>query len=147
VAVTRRDDDRANHAQSAHPDSACRNERGRHIDADVVGYEAITPAVLSLEPMIVLDARGNELDLPLGRARESERGQDEETAEPQPPVLTVDELATLLRVNRKTVYEALSRGEIPGARRIGASYRILRGAVLEWLSSGQDRVARSRRNR
>jgi excisionase family DNA binding protein len=146
--VTRGDDDRAIHAQSAHPASAGRNERGRHIDSDVVGYEAITPAVLSLEPMIVLDARGNELDLPLGRARESELPQDEETAELQPPpVLTVDELATLLRVNRKTVYEALSRGEIPGARRIGASYRILRGAVLEWLSSGQDRVARSRRNR
>ena len=33
-----------------------------------------------------------------------------------PVVLTVDELAALLRVNRKTVYEALARGEIPGAR-------------------------------
>jgi excisionase family DNA binding protein len=67
---------------------------------------------------------------------------------PEPPsVLTVDELAALLRVNRKTVYDALARNEIPGARRIGASYRILRDAVLEWLASGQDRVARSRRNR
>ncbi len=63
------------------------------------------------------------------------------------PILTVDELAVLLRVNRKTLYDALSRGEIPGARRIGASYRILRDAVLEWLASGQDRVPRSRRNR
>ncbi len=64
-----------------------------------------------------------------------------------PPVLTVDELAAVLRVNRKTVYDALARNEIPGARRIGASYRILRDAVLEWLASGQDRVARSRRIR
>jgi excisionase family DNA binding protein len=62
-------------------------------------------------------------------------------------VLTVDELAALLRVNRKTVYDALGRGEIPGARRIGATYRILRDAVLEWLASGQDRVSRSRRFR
>jgi excisionase family DNA binding protein len=71
------------------------------------------------------------------------------TREPSedPSVLTVDELAALLRVNRKTVYDALARNEIPGARRIGASYRILRDAVLEWLASGQDRVARSRRNR
>jgi len=43
----------------------------------------------------------------------------------------VDELATLLRVNRKTVYDALSRGEIPGARRVGGCYRIHRDAVLE----------------
>jgi len=67
--------------------------------------------------------------------------------EPAPAVLTVDELAALLRVNRKTVYDALARGDIPGARRIGATYRILRDAVLEWLASGQDRVSRSRRFR
>ena len=67
---------------------------------------------------------------------------------PEPPaVLTVDELAALLRVNRKTVYDALARNEIPGARRIGASYRILRDAVLEWLASGQGRVSRSRSHR
>jgi len=69
------------------------------------------------------------------------------TREMPPSVLTVDELAALLRVNRKTVYDALARGEIPGARRIGATYRILREAVLEWLAEGQDRAARSRRNR
>ena len=75
------------------------------------------------------------------------RQQAKAVTEPPPSVLTVDELAALLRVNRKTVYDALARGEIPGARRIGATYRILRDAVLEWLASGQDRVSRSRRNR
>ncbi|MGH7437445.1 MAG: helix-turn-helix domain-containing protein [Polyangiaceae bacterium] len=64
-----------------------------------------------------------------------------------PAILTVDELADLLRVNRKTLYDALSRGEIPGARRIGVTYRIHRDAVLTWLASGQDRAARSRRIR
>jgi excisionase family DNA binding protein len=59
-------------------------------------------------------------------------------------VLTVEELAALLRVNRKTVYDALARGEIPGARRIGATYRILRVAVLRWLADGQGRAPRSR---
>jgi excisionase family DNA binding protein len=63
-----------------------------------------------------------------------------------PTFITVDELAQLLRVNRKTVYEALSRAEIPGARRIGGTYRISRDAVLRWFASGQDRVGRSRRN-
>lgn len=63
-----------------------------------------------------------------------------------PAILTVDEVASLLRLNRKTVYEALARGEIPGARRIGRTYRIARSALLGWLSDGQVRVPRSRRH-
>jgi excisionase family DNA binding protein len=74
-------------------------------------------------------------------------GEPNATEDPPAPILTVDELAVFLRVNRKTVYDALARGEIPGARRIGGRYRVLRDAVLEWLASGQDRVPRSRRNR
>ncbi len=70
--------------------------------------------------------------------------EDEGTA--LPAVLVVDEVAALLRVNRKTVYEALARGDIPGARRIGRTYRISRDAVLGWLH-GQARVSHSRRNR
>lgn len=62
-------------------------------------------------------------------------------------VVTVEELAALLRVNRKTVYDALSRGEIPGARRVGTTYRILRAAVIDWLSSGQGRASHSKRQR
>jgi excisionase family DNA binding protein len=120
---------------------------GQDLDADVVTYEAVTPALVSVEPMIVLDASGNEVEPQVPGARTPEQRGEEDEAEPQPSVMNVEELAALLRVNRKTVYEALSRGEIPGARRLGASYRILRGAVLEWLASGQDRVARSRRNR
>jgi excisionase family DNA binding protein len=59
------------------------------------------------------------------------------------PVMTVDELAALLRVNRKSVYEAIARGEIPGVRRIGRTFRASREAVLAWLREG--RVSRSRR--
>jgi excisionase family DNA binding protein len=110
-----------------------------------VTYEAITPAGVPLEPMIVLDASGSEVD-PQCNAHTREEREENET-EPQPSVMNVEELAALLRVNRKTVYEALSRGEIPGAIRLGATYRILRHAVLQWLASGQDRAARSRRNR
>jgi excisionase family DNA binding protein len=57
-----------------------------------------------------------------------------ESAEAElPPILTVDELAAFLRLNRKTVYEAVSKGEIPGVRRIGHTFRISRDAVLQWL--------------
>lgn len=65
---------------------------------------------------------------------------------PDRAVLTVDELATLLRIERKTAYAAIARGEIPGARRIGGVIRISRDAVLAWLAHGQDGVARSRRS-
>jgi excisionase family DNA binding protein len=43
-----------------------------------------------------------------------------------PPVLTVEELAAMLRIERKTAYAAIRRGEIPGTRRIGGVIRISR---------------------
>lgn len=63
-----------------------------------------------------------------------------------PEIMTVDELATYLRLNKKTVYEALRNGEIPGVRRIRGTYRIDRSSVLRWLRE-PSRVPRSlRRN-
>jgi len=64
-----------------------------------------------------------------------------------PAVLTADELAALLRVDRKTVYGLITRGDIPGVRRLGKTIRISRDAVLRWLSEGQGRVSRSRGSR
>lgn len=61
-----------------------------------------------------------------------------------PPILTVDELAVLLRVNRKTAYDAIAEGRIPGARRVGRAIRVSRDAVLQWLH-GQAREPRSSR--
>jgi len=62
-------------------------------------------------------------------------------------VITVRELAAILRVNRKTAYAAIRAGEIPGVRRVGGAIRIHRDAVLAWLAEGQGRVSRSRSNR
>jgi excisionase family DNA binding protein len=70
--------------------------------------------------------------------------QDDEDREDR-EVLTVDEVAELLRVNRKTVYAAIKLGEIPGARRIGGAIRLHRTTVLTWLAAGQGRVSRGRR--
>ena len=50
-----------------------------------------------------------------------------------PPVLTVDEAARLLRVNRKTLYDAVRAGEVPGVVRVGRSIRIGRDALLRWM--------------
>jgi len=67
------------------------------------------------------------------------------TATQESPILTIDELAALLRLNRKTVYELARNGEIP-VRRVGRSLRAHRDTVLKWLSESQVPVSRKRRN-
>lgn len=135
---------RAKALQRPHPLSRATQESQGDgpIAAAAAGMEDwnITPAVFPVGP--AFDAGAGE-DASGGDPKAAASG----TRTPPPSVLTVDELAELLRVNRKTVYDALARGDIPGARRIGATYRILRDAVLVWLASGQDRAARSRRFR
>lgn len=64
-----------------------------------------------------------------------------------PRVMTVEELASFLRVNHKTVRDAIARGEIPGVRRIGTTIRIHTDTMLGWLAKGQERVSRSKRSR
>ena len=64
-----------------------------------------------------------------------------------PSVITVEELAELLRVNRDTVYKAVSQGKVPGARRIGRTIRISRNAVLDWLNGKDHAPHSSRRSR
>lgn len=54
-----------------------------------------------------------------------------------PPMLTVDEVARLLRVDRKTVYEAVQRGELPGALRVGRVIRFNRDQLVGWTRQGR----------
>lgn len=51
---------------------------------------------------------------------------------PEPEVLTLDEAAELLRVDRTDVTELLEAGDLP-ARRVGTQWRLSRSAVLAWL--------------
>jgi excisionase family DNA binding protein len=48
-------------------------------------------------------------------------------------VLTADEVAGILRVDRKTVYDAAGRGEMPH-RRLGKRMVFSRAALLDWLA-------------
>jgi excisionase family DNA binding protein len=72
-------------------------------------------------------------------------GDDADDEGRLPRVLTPEELAGLLRLRPRSVYEAIARGEIPGVRRIGRKIRIDRDSVLSWLAHGQGRVSRSSR--
>ena len=50
-------------------------------------------------------------------------------------LLTVKEVAELLRVSPQTLYKMLEQGRIP-ALRIGNQWRFDRGRVTEWIENG-----------
>ncbi|NOK04814.1 MULTISPECIES: helix-turn-helix domain-containing protein [Myxococcus] len=50
-----------------------------------------------------------------------------------PDFLTVEEAAALLRVNRKTLYESIRLGQVPGIVRLGRVLRIRRSALVNWM--------------
>lgn len=52
-------------------------------------------------------------------------------------VLTAEELAELMLLDRKTIYAAIKRGQIPGVRRIGRAIRISARTVRAWLNEGE----------
>mgnify|MGYP003508736932 CR=1 FL=1 len=63
-----------------------------------------------------------------------------------PPVLTVEEVADLMRIDRKTAYAAIAEGDVPGVRRVGRCIRVSRDVLLQWLANGQGgRVEKRRR--
>lgn len=51
------------------------------------------------------------------------------------PLMTIDELAALLRLNKDTTYKAAAERKIPGVRKIGRTIRIHRQTVMAWLAS------------
>lgn len=58
------------------------------------------------------------------------------------PLLTVGEVAGVLRVSNMTVYRLIKAGELP-ALRIGKNYRIRQGDLDAYLSSGVVRADES----
>jgi excisionase family DNA binding protein len=56
-------------------------------------------------------------------------------------VMTADEVAALLRLDRKTVYDYAARGEIP-CRRIGKRMLFSRDALALWLGSCSERSSK-----
>jgi excisionase family DNA binding protein len=58
-----------------------------------------------------------------------------------PSILTVEEVADLMRIDRKTAYAAIACGEVPGVRRIGRCIRVSRDVLLRWLEQGEPKPA------
>lgn len=57
----------------------------------------------------------------------------------EPEVLTVEETAKLLRLNRKTVYEMVEKRQLPGAKRFRGVIRIHRATLIAWMTQGMTR--------
>ncbi len=57
-------------------------------------------------------------------------------------ILTADEVAQLLRDNRKTVYEAVHAGNMPGVIRLGRVLRFIRSEVLVATPAKRSRMKR-----
>ncbi|MGH7437594.1 MAG: helix-turn-helix domain-containing protein [Polyangiaceae bacterium] len=50
-----------------------------------------------------------------------------------PPLLTVSEVAAVLRTSRKAVYAMAERAQLPGVTRIGRRLLVRRDDLLSWL--------------
>ena len=48
-------------------------------------------------------------------------------------LLTVSEVADVLRTSQKAIYAMIERGQLPGLRRIGRRVLIRRADLLHWL--------------
>ncbi len=59
-------------------------------------------------------------------------------------LLTVDELAAILRMNPKSVYRYVAERKVPGVVRIGRTMRFNREVVLRWLAGQTDNRARGK---
>ncbi len=53
---------------------------------------------------------------------------------PLPTLLTVDEVAAVLRTSKKAVYALVARGQLPGVVRVGRRVLVSQTALLGWLS-------------
>lgn len=54
-----------------------------------------------------------------------------------PLTIAFDEALGLIGVSRNTLYALLKKGKIPGARKLGSTWRFHREVLIEWLRGTQ----------
>jgi len=66
---------------------------------------------------------------------------EREQAPNEPLLLTVEEVAVLLRTSPKAIYAMAERGQLPGIVRIGRRLLFRRDLLLDWLRQKSNAVA------
>ncbi len=54
----------------------------------------------------------------------------------QEPILTIDDLATYLKVSKSTLYKLVQEGKVPG-QKVGKHWRFRRKTIDRWLDSNK----------
>lgn len=88
--------------------------------------------VLDVDPKTVMKTIAAGICLAGIQLIERHRGRSLSPAESNVDVLTADEVAEFLRLDRKTVYDYAGRGEIP-CQRLGKRLLFSRAALVSWL--------------
>lgn len=63
-----------------------------------------------------------------------------------PPLLTVEEVAVLIRTTPKSVYTMIDRGQLPGVTRLGRRLRVHRDDLVRWLHESRASSPQERRS-
>ena len=58
-----------------------------------------------------------------------------------PTYLKINEVAQMLRLGERAVYEMLRTGRIPGAAKAGGKWRVDRDKLVEWMAAGGELAA------
>lgn len=117
-------------------------ERARELTADdsVANSKAASVATFALpDPerfamLLAYGVCGGLLQAITMAVHDDARTEPSEARQDPAEVLTADEVAAMLRLDRKTVYDYAGRGEIP-CRRIGKRMLFSREALALWLGS------------
>jgi excisionase family DNA binding protein len=90
--------------------------------------------VLDIDPKTVVKTIAAGICLAGMQLIQHHRGRSLPAAKSGTDVLTADEVAEFLRLDRKTVYDYAGRGEIP-CQRLGKRILFSRAALVSWLAS------------
>ena len=55
--------------------------------------------------------------------------------------LTIQEVCALLRLSERTIYRMCREGDLPGAAKVGGSWRVRRANLEAWLAAGGEAPA------
>lgn len=58
--------------------------------------------------------------------------------------LTIQEVCDLLQLGERTVYDLCRQGKLPGAAKVGGSWRVKRDPLEAWLDEGGEAQPRKR---